>query len=334
MQDPFSCSICFEAFDREDHLPYILNCGHTFCKTCLKTPLDSLRQAYAYHMTENTRATLENLNNKRQCLSRCEGAFNHDSKLANLLVNQDLLRQMAILAQTTETATTAGTTQANEYSIIIGLAPHNLDIEKFQQHFLAQLEIKPKEIEVKDIEGSLIGEKTITLKYEVIYTNCSVVKADVKTLEQKIYRQDQYESNIFVVVNPHTDKQVLPDLKYDCREYNLIMMNYGVPMRRNPETDMVVLNGGPPAGMRDLEEIHKGLKWHIQQEAEELCVRFYYLPEQKCNRIVIYLGSGRNKIGNVVQYLLNRKMMIGDRNCRFQHDEKYKGRTNFLKVIY
>lgn len=33
------CSICLENFDRELKLPILLECGHTFCKSCLDTTL-------------------------------------------------------------------------------------------------------------------------------------------------------------------------------------------------------------------------------------------------------------------------------------------------------
>lgn len=29
------CSICFLEYDMEEHLPMIINCGHTFCLGCL-----------------------------------------------------------------------------------------------------------------------------------------------------------------------------------------------------------------------------------------------------------------------------------------------------------
>lgn len=29
------CSICFESYDQEEHVPLLLQCGHTFCMTCL-----------------------------------------------------------------------------------------------------------------------------------------------------------------------------------------------------------------------------------------------------------------------------------------------------------
>lgn len=40
------CSICFEKFDSEDHRPKVLQCGHSFCLSCLdqlpvkKCPVD------------------------------------------------------------------------------------------------------------------------------------------------------------------------------------------------------------------------------------------------------------------------------------------------------
>ena len=32
-----TCSICSERYDENDHLPLMLECGHTYCRKCLLT---------------------------------------------------------------------------------------------------------------------------------------------------------------------------------------------------------------------------------------------------------------------------------------------------------
>jgi len=39
------CQICTEMFDKQDHLPLLLACGHTFCKACLRMFTGKLKQA-------------------------------------------------------------------------------------------------------------------------------------------------------------------------------------------------------------------------------------------------------------------------------------------------
>ena len=46
------CSICFEEYDKEDRVPLLVSCGHTFCKSCLMLLTEPLKCPHC-RFTEN-----------------------------------------------------------------------------------------------------------------------------------------------------------------------------------------------------------------------------------------------------------------------------------------
>jgi hypothetical protein len=135
MESTFNCNVCLERFNEFDHVPYILGCGHTFCKQCLLKPLNDLRRSYEVFMRVSTDDSKKKLQKKMKCFSRCPDAFKKDDTIDTLYVNRDLLNLIKSIPTPT---TTDGSLLHNplDFQLTIGLVPANLDKEKFEQHFL------------------------------------------------------------------------------------------------------------------------------------------------------------------------------------------------------
>jgi hypothetical protein len=75
------------------------------------------------------------------------------------------------------------------------------------------------------------------------------------------------------------------------------MIQHGVPLRKNPFVDLILIDKLPKGiSSKDINNFEHDIKWQIQQEAPELCVRYYPVPPededgQDLSKIVIYLGG-------------------------------------------
>jgi len=61
----------------------------------------------------------------------------------------------------------------------------------------------------------------------------------MKELNQKIFRPNKHTA--FIIVNPKNDPQLPNDLKNMYNAYDFIMLEYGVPMMKNSDTDMIII---------------------------------------------------------------------------------------------
>ena len=84
------CQICTEMFDKQDHLPLLLACGHTFCKACLRMFTGKLKQARLQYNSNPNDRTGQVLEDAKLCPNRCPNAFYKDS-VDELQVNQNVL---------------------------------------------------------------------------------------------------------------------------------------------------------------------------------------------------------------------------------------------------
>jgi hypothetical protein len=92
------------------------------------------------------------------------------------------------------------------------------------------------------------------------------------------------------------------------------MIQYGVPMLKNPEIDMIFLHDCPEVcNNDDIRMLENDIKWHLQQDAKDLCVKFYRIPkhDKGFSFIVIFLG-GCKKIAEIVTYLKSKTWEIAD----------------------
>jgi hypothetical protein len=63
----------------------------------------------------------------------------------------------------------------------------------------------------------------------------------------------------------------------------------------------------------DIRMLENDIKWHLQQDAKDLCVKFYFIPNHAkgLSFIVIFLG-GCKKIAEIVTYLKSKSWKIRD----------------------
>ena len=79
MESAGTCSICCEYFDHKEHLPLLLNCGHTFCKECLRSPTFELRQARLKFEQNPSDESLRKYEERKNCLLRCSNGLLTDN---------------------------------------------------------------------------------------------------------------------------------------------------------------------------------------------------------------------------------------------------------------
>lgn len=209
-----TCKVCFEQFDNDSHKPYLLNCGHTFCAQCLIPKVNELRQADINFRQKRNPDTERNLKEKQMCINRCENAIT--TYIWNdLTLNTNILK----LAEQLVIPRIPTVGEVEDNNIKIGCCP-NMSEEQFEQQFLAQLGIIPMAIKKESMADSFIDEWVITLKF-VKYAEKSQA---MKVLGQKILRLDQYESNIYIVVETQKDKQLPEKMKHKYKTYQFIMI--------------------------------------------------------------------------------------------------------------
>ena len=48
MDNFLSCTLCMNKFDTQSHLPLILQCGHTFCSTCISNIIEHFKREQSF----------------------------------------------------------------------------------------------------------------------------------------------------------------------------------------------------------------------------------------------------------------------------------------------
>jgi hypothetical protein len=102
-------------------------------------------------------------------------------------------------------------------------------------------------------------------------------------------------------------------------------------MVKNPDLDMIFLHDCPETCKDDdIRKLESDIKWHLQQDSKDLCVKFYFIPKHSrglgLSFIVIFLG-GCKKIGEIVTLLTSKSWTIGG------YETKLKNRTNQRREI-
>ncbi len=83
----FTCQICMERFDDNIRVPYLLNCGHTFCKECLKIKLYDFGIAQMALFQSDTLANRDKLKDKQKCFISCPESI-MTKNFEELLINK------------------------------------------------------------------------------------------------------------------------------------------------------------------------------------------------------------------------------------------------------
>lgn len=95
-------------------------------------------------------------------------------------------------------------------------------------------------------------------------------------------------------------------------------------MLKNPNLDMIFLHDCPEScDERDIKRMEHDIKWNLQTDSEDLCVKFYYIPKhaKALSFMVIYLG-GCKKIGEIITQLTSKSWRVGG------YETAIKNRTN------
>ena len=99
--------------------------------------------------------------------------------------------------------------------------------------------------------------------------------------------------------------------------YDFIMLEYGVPLDRDPESDVLIIDNIPHRkGFEQARKYEQDLKNKFMHDAANLVVRFYPIPNS-VSKTVVYFHGMQNK-GKVREYILYDKPLIDQRTYRFK----------------
>jgi len=80
-------------------------------------------------------------------------------------------------------------------------------------------------------------------------------------------------------------------MKVRYNKYDFIMLEYGVPLERNPETDILIIENIPHRkGFDQAQKYEKILKEKFTLDSAKLAVRFYPIPNSASKTVVYYYG--------------------------------------------
>ena len=147
------------------------------------------------------------------CIMRCENAVYRDS-VDELQVNKVILNAIKHFG------IKGSQTVDEEMSIKVCCCPANINKDKFEQHFLGQMDFKFKSVEVTDQKNSVLYEKVIMISF----SDFKQKQIAETAIQKKIYRQDQIETNIYVLAHVLKDEQIPEAIKVEFRDFDFIML--------------------------------------------------------------------------------------------------------------
>eukprot|EP00347_Sterkiella_histriomuscorum_P007298 403349493 len=187
-------------------------------------------------------------------------------------------------------------------SISICCCPPDLNLENFIANFIPQL---PKAKQFKDkpyFESqklSFLAEKVL----KISYSNQKDKFAAMADLDQKIYRENGNSEHLTFIVVKLNNSQI-PDLvKRELAIYDMIMIQYGVPMLRDSTLNLIRIENAPIGfQVRDCKMLESKLNYYLGtfESGSDLAVRFY--KNYNSWFVVIYLGSS-DKMADVINFL-------------------------------